>query len=84
MNEAAEKLRGRAAECSEANSNMTQAARLLERAMQHAEDGRLPPNVKDAIFRAQREISAAQGKTEARRRRFLRKADAKEKDSEHC
>lgn len=73
----------RAGRCANASAAMTLAASTLQSARSHAVEGDCSPLVLDAIDRAQRAISAAQGATEVRRQRLLRKADRLSKDQTH-
>ena len=71
-------IRSRAEHCTQASVACTKAAAQLQAALDHAAGGRCPPKITAALARAQRDISYAQGEAEVRRRRLLRKADAKE------
>jgi len=75
-------LRARATSCARARDTLTQVARLIDTAINHAVDGRCQPQVTAALTRAQRDISAAQGHAETRRQRWLKKADKQDASDE--
>jgi len=75
-------LRTQATSCARARDTITQIARLIDTAINHAVAGKCPQQVISTLARAQRDMSTAQGGAETRRQRLLKKADAKEQASE--
>ena len=75
-------LRAHATSCARARDTITQIARLIDTAINHAVEGRCPQQVIATLARAQRDMSIAQGGTETRRQRLLKKADARERSHE--